>query len=116
VAALRPGPPRRKITTYGWSIRVPSVLGDGPAVLPRQVGQQPENELVGTVAGLHPANRPAIRPRSRSASAAHLSGSTLWPTATAQSLAFDTTDENHAVAAQRRGTATPGDHDQRLEY
>jgi len=34
---------------------VPGVLGDRPAVLARQIGQQPEHERLGAPSGLHPA-------------------------------------------------------------
>jgi hypothetical protein len=35
-------------------ITITSVFGDRPAVLPRQVSQQPEHELPGAAVGLHP--------------------------------------------------------------
>ena len=41
--------------------RVAGVLGDAPAVLPRQVRQQPEHEPPGPAAGLHPGE-PARHP------------------------------------------------------
>jgi hypothetical protein len=35
-------------------IGFPGVLGDGPAILPRQIRQQPEHELPGPPPSLHP--------------------------------------------------------------
>jgi hypothetical protein len=53
------------------------VFGDGPAALPWQVREQPEQERSDAAAGLDPGEPPAIRSRSLSVSALHRSGSTL---------------------------------------
>ncbi len=53
---------------HGVWIFLPGVLGDGPAFLPQQVREQPEQERPGPAAGLDPANRPALRSRSLSVS------------------------------------------------
>ena len=60
---------RAEQVLHAVRIAVPGVLGDAPAVLPRQVGQQPEHEPADPAAGLHPGNRPAIRASSLSVSA-----------------------------------------------
>ena len=62
---------------------VAGVFGDGPAVLARQVREQPEQEPAGPAAGLHagePAGHPIEQPVGLGRPPA---GSTLWPTATA---------------------------------
>jgi hypothetical protein len=63
---------------------IPGVLGNRPAVLAGQVGQQPAYERPGAPSGLHPANRLAIRPTTWSNSSCQRAGSTvtLWPAAT----------------------------------
>jgi hypothetical protein len=56
---------------------VSNVLGDGPAVLDRQVRQQPEHQILRAAARLHPANRQAIRPINSLIRAPNTLGSTL---------------------------------------
>jgi hypothetical protein len=65
-------------------VGVADVLADRPAVLARQVRQQPAHERPGPPSGLHLANRPATRPSNPSNSSCHRAGSrsTLWPAAT----------------------------------
>src|SRR5512132_623497 len=58
---------------------VTGMLSDRPAVLTRQVGQQPQHERPGVLAWLHAA-KPARDPaRNSSSPACHCAGATLWP-------------------------------------
>ena len=63
---------------------VAGVLGDRPAVLARQIRQQPDTNALARWRGSTRPNRPATRPSNSSSPACHRAGatSTLWPAAT----------------------------------
>ncbi len=91
-----PAGPGQQVLHAVW-IGVAGVLGDGPAVLPRQVRQQPEQEPAGPAAGLDP-DEPARHPIE-------------------QPVGFGLpSDTFYAVAVLRPGPPCRVDHDLRLEY
>jgi hypothetical protein len=63
---------------------IAGVLGDRPAVLGWQLGQQPSTNALARRRGSTRPNRPASRPNNSSSPTCHLAGSTstLWPAAT----------------------------------
>ena len=97
-------------------ITVAGVLGDGPTVLPRQIRQQPEQELPGPPPGLHPGE-PTGHPIEQPVRLGRPPGG---PYAVAHGHRL-IISRRHNRGGSRGGrpsseTATPEDHDLRLEY
>jgi hypothetical protein len=96
--------------------RVTGVLGDGPAIHPRQPREQPKDEPPGMPAALHPGE-PATNPP-------HRFGETRTPPVRVYAVPrghrnIILSPHNPRSSSGGRltsGTATPKDHDLRLEY
>jgi hypothetical protein len=85
----------------------PGMLGERPAVLPRQLGQQPGDERPDPPPRLHPSE-PAGDPAQQLVDlTCQWAGSTLSPAATAGSFGVDTTPDDQAVAAPCPGLPHP---------
>jgi hypothetical protein len=93
-------------------IAVPSMLGDGPTVLPRQVSHQPEHEPTYPAAGLdprEPGSQPIKQPVGLGAPPPN-----IYAVARGHRLIFRSRHNGRGSRGGRpaSGTATPQDHDQ----
>jgi hypothetical protein len=108
-----PGPGEQVL--HAVRIAVARVLGDRPAVLARQIGQQPEQEPADPAAGLHPP-KPGGHPIEQPVGL-RVPPPGIYSVAHGHRLIFRCRHNGRGSRGGRAtsGTATPQDHDLRLE-